>query len=99
MSNARDYRGQAGRVQASGDGGHIHISHQGIPSASAILHRARRKQRMGGGNRDKLISNRAPAHGRIGHAVAQDRSSKPPWHPAGMYARPTAVRRTEWHRE
>jgi len=70
-----------------------------IPSASAILHRARRKQRMGGGNRDKLISNRAPAHGRIGHAVAQDRSSKPPWHPAGMYARPTAVRRTEWHRE
>jgi hypothetical protein len=33
-------------------------------------------------NRDKLISNRAPADDRIGHAVAEDRSSQPSRHSA-----------------
>jgi len=84
MSNARDYRVKAAEFTP------LATEAIFIPAIKEFHRRAlsftvlAENEEWVEANRDKLISNRAPADGRIGHAVAQDRSSQPPWHPAGI---------------
>ena len=77
MSNAQDYRTKAAEfARLAGKATSLKNIQEFRQRARAFRSLAENEE-WAEANRDKLVSNRAPADGRIGHGIAEDAAQTP----------------------